>query len=182
MSVLATVAVACGGGDSDAQPFDPEISVLGEIAFSSPAFDDGDDIPVEFTCDGANSSPPLRWAELPTGTRSIAIILDDPDAPGQIYRHWSVYNIPSGTHSLSAGQMNTSALKDSTRQGQNSFGSTGYGGPCPPTGQEHEYLFFIYALSEQLALDENASPLQVSEAIRGLVVGTGSFSGMYVRR
>jgi Raf kinase inhibitor-like YbhB/YbcL family protein len=182
MIVIAITVVACGGSDSDVQPFDPEISVLGEITFSSPAFDDGGDIPVEFTCDGDDTSPPLRWAELPAGTRSVAIILDDPDAPGQIFRHWSVYNIPSGTHSLSANQAKTPDLKDSTRQSQNSFGGTGYGGPCPPTGQEHEYLFFIYALSEPLVLEENASPLQVSEALRGRVVGTGSFSGMYARR
>ena len=110
------------------------------------------------------------------------MILDDPDAPGRIFRHWSVYNLPSATRSLSAGQSKTEKLKESTRQGENDFGTVGYGGPCPPAGQEHEYVFFIYALSEPLEIEDGATPQQVSEAIRGLVVATGSFSGMYARQ
>jgi hypothetical protein len=93
-----------------------------------------------------------------------------------------VYNIPSGTRSLPAGQASTIKLKDSTRQTINTFDNIGYSGPCPPEGQEHEYVFFIYALSEPLNIRDDATPLDVSTALRGKVVGTGSFSGMYVRR
>ena len=174
--------VACGSGDNDAEQFDPESSLIATLNLSSPSFDDSGDIPVDFTCDGNNTSPALRWTDVPDGTRSIAIVLDDPDAPGQIFRHWSVFNIPSGTRSLEASQSNTPELKDSIRQAKNDFGETGYSGPCPPEDQTHEYVFFIYALSEPIELDGNAAPLDVSAALRGKVIGTGSFSGMYARR
>lgn len=173
---------ACSGNDEEAAPFDPESSLIATIDLSSGAFDDGANIPVEYTCDGNDTSPPLRWSEAPQGTRSIAIIVDDPDAPGRIFRHWSVFNIPAGTRSLEPGQPTTPELKNTTRQAKNDFGSSGYGGPCPPNGQEHEYVFFIYALSEPLELEGDATPSEVSAALRGKVVGTGSFSGMYVRR
>jgi Raf kinase inhibitor-like YbhB/YbcL family protein len=173
---------ACGGNGDPEEPFDPESSLIATIDISSAAFENGADIPVAHTCDGDNISPPLRWSDVPQGTRSIAIIVDDPDAPGRIFRHWSVFNIPSGTRSLEAGRPATPELTNTTRQAKNDFGGTGYGGPCPPQGQEHEYVFFIYALSEPLELDGNVSPAEVSAAIRGKVVGTGSFSGMYARR
>jgi len=180
---IGFVLATAGCGDNDSKPeFDPESSLISEIEISSVAFEDGGDIPIEYTCDGENNSPPLRWSDVPAGTRSLAIIMDDPDATGQIFRHWSVFNIPSGTRSLDANQPTTPDLKNSTKQGQNDFDSTGYGGPCPPEGQEHEYVFFIYALSEPLTLEGNTSPLEVSAALRGKVTGTGSFSGMYVRR
>ena len=98
--LMTLVAAACGGDTADQEPFDPQSSALGTIEISSPAFGRGDSIPVEFTCDGDDLSPPLRWSEPPAGTRALAIIVDDPDAPGRIFRHWSVYNIPSGTRSL----------------------------------------------------------------------------------
>jgi hypothetical protein len=180
--LLSGLTVACGAKVTETVSFDPESSLISTFEFSSPAFDDGEAIPIEYTCDGENVSPPLRWAEAPSGTRAIAIIVDDPDTPGQIFRHWSVFNLPSGTRSLKAGQPTTPGLENSTLQGQNDFGNTGYDGPCSPAGQEHEYVFFIYALTEHLALDAEATPKQVSETIRGRVIGTGSFSGMYARR
>lgn len=180
--LLSVIATACSSDDSELLEFDPESSVIASIAFSSPAFDDGDSIPVEYTCDGEDQSPPLRWSDVPDGARALAIIVDDPDAPGSIFRHWSVYNVPSGTRSLKTAQPTTVALENSTRQGPNEFGRTGYGGPCPPEGEEHEYVFFIYALTEQLDIEDGAGPKQVSEAIRGKVIGIGSFSGMYARR
>ncbi len=182
--VLATAIflTACGSGNDSDTEFDPESSLIATLDISSAAFEDGDSIPVEYTCDGNNTSPPLRWSDVPSGTRSIAILVDDPDAPTGIFRHWSVYNIPSGTRSLPTGQASTIKLKDSTRQAINTFDNIGYSGPCPPEGQEHEYVFFIYALSEPLDLDDDVTALDVSAALRGKVVGTGSFSGMYVRR
>jgi hypothetical protein len=180
--ILALILVGCGGSDVGQAEFDPESSIIASIEFSSPSFESGAEIPVEFTCDGDNISPALRWSDVPSGTGSIVVIVDDPDAPGGIFRHWSVYNIPSGARSLKANQPNASQLENSTRQGQNEFGVTGYGGPCPPSGQTHEYAFFIYALTAPLELEENPTPAQVSAALRGKVIGTGSFSGMYARR
>lgn len=180
--LLTLIAAACGGDTPEREPFDPESSVLGTIEISSPAFGNGDSIPVEFTCDGSDSSPPLRWSEPPAGTRALAIVVDDPDAPRRIFRHWSVYNIPSGTRSLKESRPTTPQLENTTLQGKNDFGRTGYGGPCPPSGQEHEYVFFIYALTEPLELGAGASPDEVARAIRGRVLGTGTFSGMYARQ
>ena len=180
--LLACLAVACSDTGSETISFDPESSLISTFEFSSPAFRDGADIPIEYTCDGENVSPPLRWAGAPSGARSIAIIIDDHEALGRIFRHWSVFNLPSGTRSLGANQPTTPQLENSTLQGQNDFGNTGYGGPCPPVGQEHEYIFFIYALTEQLELAADSTPKQVSESIRGRVIGTGSFTGMYARR
>ncbi|MCZ6539149.1 MAG: YbhB/YbcL family Raf kinase inhibitor-like protein [Chloroflexi bacterium] len=183
MLILMTlIAIACGGDSSEREPFDPQSSALATIEISSPAFGSGDSIPVEFTCDGDDLSPPLRWSKPPAGTRALVVVVDDPDAPGRIFRHWSVYNIPSGTRSLKESRPTTSRLENTTLQGKNDFGGVGYGGPCPPRGQEHEYVFFIYALSEPLDLEAEASPAEVAAAIRGRVLGAGSFSGMYVRR
>ena len=178
----AIFLTACGSSDDNDTEFDPESSLIATLNISSAAFEDGASIPVEYTCDGKNTSIPLRWSDVPGGTRSIAILVDDPDAPAGIFRHWSVYNIPSGTRSLPAAQANTVKLKDSTRQAINDFDDVGYSGPCPPEDEEHEYVFFIYALSEPLDLDDDATALDVSAALRGKVVGTGSFSGMYTRR
>jgi len=185
MLVLVAIAItsnSCGGEDLTPKEFNPASSVLAVIAFSSPAFDDSDTIPEQYTCDGDDLSPPLRWSDVPAGTRSIAIVLDDPDAPGHIFRHWSLYDLPSATRSLKEAQPTTGELQNSTRQGRNDFDETGYRGPCPSQGEEHEYLFFLYALSEPLKLDGDAEPDKVSDAIRGRVLGTGSFSGMYARQ
>jgi Raf kinase inhibitor-like YbhB/YbcL family protein len=180
--LVALVLASCGGEDSAPKVFDPASSVITVIEFSSPAFGDGEPIPMQYTCDGDDMSPPLRWSDVPAGTRSISIILDDPDAPGSIFRHWSLYDLPSATRSLKEAQPTSGKLQNSTRQGKNDFDATGYRGPCPPRGEEHEYLFFIYALSEPLKLGENATPSEVSNAIRGRVLGTGSFTGMYARQ
>lgn len=182
VAFISLIAVACGGDTPESAPFDPQSSPLGVIEISSLAFADGEQIPVKFTCDGAGISPPLRWSDPPAGTRALAIIVDDPYAPRRIFRHWSIFNIPSETRSFKEALADSPQLENTIRQGLNDFGKFGYGGPCPPAGQEHEYVFFIYALSEQLELPVDADPDAVAAAIRGLVLGTGSFSGMYARQ
>jgi Raf kinase inhibitor-like YbhB/YbcL family protein len=185
ISVALTTAIlftSCGSNKDSNTEFDPESSQIATINMSSSAFEDGDSIPTEYTCDGNNTSIPLRWSDVPDGTRSIAILVDDSDASAGIFRHWYVYNIPSGTRSIPAEQANTIKLNDSIRQASNDFDNIGYSGPCPPVGQEHEYVFFIYALSESLNFNDDATALDVSAALRGKVVGTGSFSGIYARR
>ncbi|MBH65633.1 MAG: YbhB/YbcL family Raf kinase inhibitor-like protein [Chloroflexi bacterium] len=179
---VTAVSISCSNGDDAEKQFDPERSLIATLDLSSPAFEDGGSIPSEYTCDGADDSPPIRWGDVPSGTKSIAIVVDAPDAPSRIFRHWSVYNIPAGTNSLSAGQETLFELKDSARNSINDFGNVGYSGPCPPDGETHEYVFFIYALSEQLLFESPPSPMEISSAIRGKVFGTGSFSGMYGRQ
>ena len=179
---VPVVLVSCSQNEDDIDQFDPESSVIAVIELSSPAFADGGAIPSQYTCDGEHESPPLRWSDVPAGAKSLVVVVDDPDAPGRIFRHWAAYNIPAGAESLSAGQDSQFELKDSTKNSLNDFGNVGYGGPCPPVGETHEYVFFIYALSEQLKFDEPPSPTEISSAIRGKVLGTGSFSGMYARQ
>lgn len=181
--VLTLLAVvACQGDSNDQVVFDPETSALASISLSSPAFNRGSDIPVEFTCDGEDVSPPLRWTDIPEGAKSLAIVMDDPDAPGSIFRHWSVYDIPAATRTIKQGQTSDPQLENTIKQGTNDFGTMGYGGPCPPSGEEHEYTFFIYALTGHLELSPGASASDLTMALQGKVIGTGSFTGMYARQ
>ena len=108
------------------------------LQLQSPAFRDGQTIPERFSCDGADVSPPLTWADTPAGTHSLALFCDDPDAPGGTFHHWAIYDIPKSTGELSEGMM---------RQGVNDFGKLGYGGACPPKGDRaHHYHFTLMAL------------------------------------
>lgn len=175
-------AVACQGDSNDQVEFDPETSALASISFSSPTFNSGADIPAEFTCDGDDVSPPLRWTDIPEGAKSLAIVMDDPDAPGSIFKHWSIYDIPAATRAIKQGQPSDPQLENTIKQGTNGFGTIGYGGPCPPSGEEHEYTFFIYALTGHLELPPGASASDLTMALQGKVIGTGSFTGMYARQ
>jgi Raf kinase inhibitor-like YbhB/YbcL family protein len=119
-----------------------------KIKITSSAFKDGDMIPLKYTCDGKNVSPPLQWDLVPDGTKSIALICDDPDAPSGDWTHWVVYNLPADVRLLSENIPNDETLPDGTRQGLTDFGTTGYSGPCPPWGV-HRYYFKIYALDKK---------------------------------
>ena len=160
--------------------FDPKLSKLGEIEFSSPAFETGDLIPTEFTCYGDDLSPPLRWSDLPDNSRSIAIIMDDTYFSSKIFRHWSIYNIPITTRSLKPALLPRQQIENTFMQAENDFEHYGYSGPCPPTGEEHDYVFFIYALSQPLDLLGKSGPTQLTNAMQGYVIASGSFSGRYV--
>src|SRR5438270_953798 len=113
---------------------------LSRIDLTSSAFGDSGPIPAQFTCDGANRPPPLTWSEPPPGTRSFALILDDPDAPGGTFHHWGAYDVPPSARSVDGGaSIGAEALND--------FGQSGYGAPCPPKGNPaHHYRFTVYAL------------------------------------
>jgi Raf kinase inhibitor-like YbhB/YbcL family protein len=118
---------------------------MADMAFTltTPAFADGADIPVRHTCDGDNRSPHLAWTDPPEGTRSLALVVDDPDAPSGTFTHWLLYDIPATAREIGEG------ISDRTVgiSGRNSFGKSGYGGPCPPPGDEaHRYRFTLYAL------------------------------------
>ncbi len=148
----------------------------------SRAFKEGEVIPVRYTCDGVDISPPISWSEVPEGTKSFVIIMDDPDAPIGTFTHWIVYDIPGNIRDLpeafpKADQVN------SIRQGVNDFGYVGYGGPCPPKGHGfHRYFFKIYALDvESLGLPPKATRRQVEERMNGHVLGEGSTMGRYKR-
>src|SRR3989304_2756237 len=116
------------------------------IQLTSSAFTDGSPIPARHTCDGPDVSPMLKWSGAPAGTKSFALICDDPDAPAGTWVHWVIYGIPPDTTDLPEGVPPDETLPDGSRQGKNDFGRIGYGGPCPPPGKPHRYYFKIYAL------------------------------------
>lgn len=143
---------------------------------ASPAFADGASIPLRHTCDGDNLSPRLTWTDVPDGTRSFALVVDDPDAPGGTFTHWVLYDIPAEVRELGQG----GAVGAS---GRNSFGRSGYGGPCPPHGDPpHRYRFTLHALDVPALPVRNGTREEVSAKIEGHVVGTAELVGRYQRQ
>jgi Raf kinase inhibitor-like YbhB/YbcL family protein len=151
------------------------------MQLASPDFPAGGKIPKKFTCDGADRSPQLAWTQAPSGTRSLALIADDPDAPVGIWVHWVVYDLPAGTTSLPQGVAKTETLPDGARQGRNDFKKIGYGGPCPPAGKPHRYFFKLYALDIELGLKAGATKADVERAMKDHVVGQAELMGLYGR-
>jgi Raf kinase inhibitor-like YbhB/YbcL family protein len=142
--LLVTAPIGCGAGNqpdnrtSGAGPMDN--AALAKLDLTSGAFADGRPIPVEYSCDGANQSPALSWDEPPPGTKSFALVIDDPDAPSGTFRHWGVYDIPASARAIDAGQRIGTEVK-------NDKGTPGYTGPCPPPGHGvHHYHFKLFAL------------------------------------
>lgn len=151
------------------------------IAVTSPAFQNGGMIPGRFTCDGLDVSPPLAWTAVPTGTKSVALVCDDPDAPAGVWVHWVVYDIPPSTTALAENQPETNTLPGGGKQGVNDFRRIGYGGPCPPGGT-HRYFFRIYALDVALNLDPGATRSALQRAMQGHIVAQGELMGRYARK
>jgi Raf kinase inhibitor-like YbhB/YbcL family protein len=171
---LLLLIAGCGGGGDKA--VEPAPDAPPGIELTSPAFDAGQPIPAKYTCERKETSPPLQWADVPDGTKSLALLVEDPDAPGGTYTHWTVYGIPARTRSFAAGK----APKGST-QGENSFGDDRYGGPCPPKGDAHHYVFNLYALRADLGLDAGAKPDEVRAAIKQQAVARGRLIGTFKR-
>lgn len=145
---------------------------------TSPAFKDGQAIPSVYTCEGKDISPPLAWSEPPAGTKSFALISDDPDAPGKTWVHWVLYNLPASARSLPEAFPTDAQRPDGTRQGLTDFGATGYGGPCPPSGTHH-YSFKLYALDTTLSLAPRATKAQVEAAMQGHILAQAQLMGTY---
>ncbi len=151
-----------------------------EFTLSSSAFQQGGAIPEQYTCDGTDQSPPLEWSAPPTGTVTLALVMDDPDAPAGTWDHWVLYNLPAGTNTLSAGVEPGEGGPEGSAQGRNSWGNLGYGGPCPPSGT-HRYFFRLYALDAQLDLAPNLSKAELMEEAEGHVLGQAELMGTYTR-
>ncbi len=150
------------------------------ITLTSPAFPDGDQIPERHTCDGADLSPPLAWSGVPDGTRSLALVCEDPDAPRGTWTHWLLYRIPPDVRALPEWVPTRPELDDGSRQGTNDFGAVGYGGPCPPSGT-HRYVFTLYALDAVPDLPPGASKADFDAAIEGHVLDAGRLTGTGTR-
>jgi len=150
------------------------------IQLTSTAFSDGTMIPKRFTCDGEDLSPPLSWSGLPTGTRSLALICDDPDAPVGTWDHWVLFNIPATVTGLPENVPATASLDDGSVHGNNSWERPGYGGPCPPGGT-HRYFFKLYALDTELNLKTGATKSQLVKAMEGHILDQVQLMGKYRR-
>jgi Raf kinase inhibitor-like YbhB/YbcL family protein len=148
----------------------------GKMKISSSAFRQGGSIPSKFSCDGADTSPALRIEQIPSETKSLSLIADDPDAPSGLFTHWIAWNIDPKTSEIAEGSAPPSAM-----QGQNDFGKSGYGGPCPPTGT-HRYFFKIFALDRRLDLPADAKRGQLDAAMKGHVLAQGELMGRYSRK
>lgn len=148
----------------------------------SEVFANDEPIPVEFTCDGQDRSPPLEWAGAPGDTRSFALICDDPDAPGGTFAHWAIYNLPPDVTFLEGGHSSRNSPSPYP-EGANDFGRNAYGGPCPPAGHGlHNYRFRVLALdTDRLDVSEGASVVEVETAARDHLLAEAQLIGHYER-
>ena len=145
------------------------------MKITSTAFPEGGNIPSKFTCDGADSSPVLRFEGTPAETKSLALIVDDPDAPCGLFTHWLIWNIDPKTTAIEENSAFSNAV-----QGKNDFGKSGYGGPCPPSGT-HRYFFKVFALDRQLNLAAGSKREQLDAQMRGHIIAQGELVGRYSR-
>lgn len=177
MSALCVLVLASFNGTlAVAAPGAP-----GHFRLSSEAFHTGGFIPVKFTCSGDNISPALAWTDPPSGTKSLVLIVADPDAPGGTWVHWVVYNLPSTVQRLPQGVPKSNQIEGGGRQGTSSFREVGYGGPCPPPGKAHHYHFQLYALNARLSVPDGATRQQVNEAMKGHILAKAELVGLYRR-
>ncbi|MCZ7536590.1 MAG: YbhB/YbcL family Raf kinase inhibitor-like protein [Acidimicrobiia bacterium] len=178
--VLIALLAGCGGGGST----EPAPTAAGStrppggaggLAISSRAFGDGEPIPERYTCDGDDLSPPLSWSGAPGGTAQLALVVDDPDAPGGTFTHWVVWGIDPADGDLGAGEVPAGAV-----QGTSDFGETAYGGPCPPSGTHH-YRFELLALSAGPSVEAGVGAEELRGAVEGKIVGGAVLTGTYGR-
>jgi Raf kinase inhibitor-like YbhB/YbcL family protein len=154
-----------------------ENATLAKLELTSDAFQNGKPIPTQYTCDGADQTPTLHWSDPPSGTKSFALVIDDPDAPSGTFRHWGLFDIPASARSIGAGgRAGTEVIND--------FGKPGYGGPCPPKGHGvHHYHFKLFALNvERLNIPSGAKVVDVEKAAREHAIAEGEIVGTYERR
>ncbi len=176
------LVAACGGDGDDSAPAPsrtPAESTAGadaSFSLTSPAFGDGDAMPEQFTCDGANASPPLEWSGVPVDTRELALTVDDPDAPGGTFVHWVAWGIDPAAAGLTQGSVPPGMV-----QGANGAGETAYAGPCPPGGPAHRYVFTLYALSAPVPLAPGADETELLAAIAGIELAEAQLTGTYGR-
>jgi len=171
MSILAVMTVFAIASAQDSFAFE----------IWSRAFRDGELIPVKYTGISYNFSPPLEWKDPPEGTKSFVLIVDDPDAPTGVWTHWVAYDIPSSITRLNESLPLRGRLYNGMKQGKNSFGTPGYGGPYPPPGRVHRYVFTLYALDTALNLPPGMMKEMVREAMEGHVLAECGLTGMFGR-
>lgn len=151
------------------------------VTLTSRAFDAGALIPSRHTCDGEDLSPPLAWSEVPGGTKSLALVCDDTDAPAGAWAHWVLYGMAADRRELPEGVPPEETVLGAARHGRNDFRRLGYGGPCPPPDEVHRYHFTLYAVDSLIELPPGATRTELLDAIQGRVLGGGRLVGRYRR-
>ncbi len=172
--IILVFVLSAGCIRDDAQVKDRTIS---NFSLTSKVFRQGEMIPSKYTCDGEDVSPPLSWGVVPDGTKTLALIVDDPDAPGGIFTHWVLFNLSVTITSLPEGVPRLDRLDNGGSQGKNDFGRKGYGGPCPP--KRHTYRFILYALDTELTLKPGATRENVLKAMEGHILARAELDGKY---
>ncbi len=173
---LVLILSACASQESKEETVE-NVEMAGEMKITSSAFVNGGKIPSKYTCDGNDLIVPLQISDVPAGAKSLALIMDDPDAikpAGKVWDHWVVFNIPVDVKEIAEGE------EPSGTGGRNSWGRTGYGGPCPPDG-EHRYYFKLYALDAVLSLPEGSTKAEIERAMQGHVAAKAELMGRYER-
>jgi Raf kinase inhibitor-like YbhB/YbcL family protein len=173
-SLLACAVIAgCGGGSARTG----SVESRSTLTLTSSAFLNGSNIPARYTCDGEDGAPPLTWTRVPVRARSLALLVEDKDAPGGAFLHWSVYGLSRGSSGIAGGR-----LPAGSREGKNSLGHVGYTGPCPPKGDPaHHYLFMLFALDVPTDLAAGASPGVVRGFVAEHSIASGTLTGLYRR-
>ncbi|MGH2710681.1 MAG: YbhB/YbcL family Raf kinase inhibitor-like protein [Actinomycetota bacterium] len=175
VTILVLLSAACSGDEAPRPNISPIPSNLGDFKLSSPAFQEGGPVPETYSCEGEDLSPPLEWSGVPDGTAELMLTLLDPDAPGRVFTHWTVFEIEPASGGSAEG-----TLPDGALEGTNDFGEVGYAGPCPPEGESHRYVFTLAAMAEPSELESGAPPAQVDAILSGAVATTtltGSYPG-----
>ena len=153
-----------------------------QMQLTSIAFTEGAAIPAKYTCDASNVSPPLKWSGVPPGAKSLALIVDDPDAPVGTWVHWVLYDLPATTSELAEDVPKSQYIAGGAKQGLNDFRHLGYGGPCPPHGNPHRYFFKLYALASLLDLKPGLTKKDLESAMDKHVLAQGQMMGTYQRK
>src|SRR5260221_3542145 len=179
--ILSAALPGCGASNHAANKANGgsavENATIAKLSLTSDAFRDGQPIPSQYTCDGAGQTPELHWGEPMAGTKSFALVIDDPDAPSGTFRHWGVYDIPASARSIGSGQRIGTEVN-------NDFGKPGYGGPCPPKGHgAHHYHFKLFAIDvDRLNLGPNSKVADVENEANKHSIARGELIGTYQRR
>lgn len=182
LALVAFSAVACSKKDPPPTP-PAALEGAAQLTVSSPSFVANGPIPSKYTCEGEDTSPALAWGEVPAATKSIAVIVDDPDAPDpaapkQVFVHWVLYDVAPSATEIREGAMNAAGVQEGARDGKSDFGRTGYGGPCPPKGR-HRYFFKVYALDVALPDLGQPTKAELERAMSGHVLARGELIGTY---
>jgi Raf kinase inhibitor-like YbhB/YbcL family protein len=172
--LLVAVLAACGGDDEE-EPVPSAPSVAG-FEFEEGAVAEGEPIDARYTCEGEDVSPELAWTGVPEGAAELILVVEDPDAPGGTFTHWLAFGIDPGETGMAEGAEGLDLA-----QGENDMGEIGYGGPCPPEGETHDYVFRLLAVDAESGLDDGASRDDVLAAVEGHVLGEAILTAPYSR-